>query len=245
MSGRRAIVTGGASGIGLATVRRLRAEGASVVALDRNVDVRGGDPPTGVHFLQCDVRDEGAVAGAIAEANRRLTETADVLVNCAGVYRVVPLVTMSPTEWDEVLNTNLRGTFLASQAFARVLLTTGLGGSIVNLASTAGLAADATEPSAHYNASKAGVISLTKQMAVEWTPQGIRVNAVCPGVIDTPMLRMMDDPLAGRTFLDTSVPLRRLGTAEEVAAVIVFLASSEASYLSGVAVPVDGGMTAS
>jgi 3-oxoacyl-[acyl-carrier protein] reductase len=114
----------------------------------------------------------------------------------------------------------------------------------VNFASTAALVADAAEPSAHYNSSKAGVLALTRQMAVEWAPHGIRANAVCPGVIDTPMLRLMDDPATGRAYLDSGVPLHRLGTADEVAAVAVFLASSDASYLTGTAVTVDGGSTA-
>ena len=104
--------------------------------------------------------------------------------------------------------------------------------------------ADAAEPSAHYNASKAGVLALTRQMAAEWAPHGIRANAVCPGVIDTPMLRMMDDPAVGAAYLRTGVPQGRLGSAEEVAAAVVFLASDDASYLTGATVPVDGGVTA-
>jgi NAD(P)-dependent dehydrogenase (short-subunit alcohol dehydrogenase family) len=243
MNGRRAIVTGGASGIGLACVRRLVAEGGLVVALDQRIESPSDD--NGVRYVFCDVRDEESVTEAVAEANRLLNEPADVLVNCAGIYRVAPLINLLRTEWDDVLNTNLRGTFLVARAFTRALLAHGTGGSVVNLASTAGLVADVFEPTGHYNASKAGVISLTKQMAVEWAPHGIRVNAVCPGLIDTPMLRLMDDPVTGQAYLDSSVPLRRLGSADEVAAVVVFLASNEASYVSGVAVPIDGGQTAS
>ena len=246
MHGRRAIVTGGASGIGLACVRRLVAEGGLVVALDqRNEQLTSRDRLGGVRYVSCDVRDEESVTEAVAEANRLLNGPADVLVNFAGIYRVAALVSLSVAEWDDVLNTNLRGTFLVSRAFTRALVAHGTGGSVVNLASTAGLVADAFEPTGHYNASKAGVISLTKQMAVEWAPHGIRVNAVCPGLIDTPMLRLMDDPVTGHAYLDSSVPLRRLGSADEVAAVVVFLASNEASYVSGVAVPIDGGQTAS
>jgi NAD(P)-dependent dehydrogenase (short-subunit alcohol dehydrogenase family) len=245
MAGRRAIVTGGASGIGRACVRRLLAEGASVVVLDQGTTLPDNDEFGGVDYVPCDVRDEDSIAAAVGEANRLLGETADVLINCAGIYRIAPLLELSAGEWDDVVDTNLRGTFFVSRAFARALAARRAGGSIVNLASTAGLVADGGEPTAHYNASKAGVISLTKQMAVEWAPHGIRVNAVCPGVIDTPMLRLMDDPIAGRAYLDSSVPLRRLGTADEVANLILFLASHEASYVSGVAVPIDGGMTAS
>jgi 3-oxoacyl-[acyl-carrier protein] reductase len=244
MAGRRAVVTGGAGGIGLAVVRRFLGEGASVVVLDRRGDAPPSAPP-GVTFVGCEIRDEDEVVAAFDRTTDVLAGPADTLVNCAGIYRVVPLVDLTAEQWDETLDINLRGTFLSSRTFARTLLATGRGGSIVNTASTAGLVADAMEPTAHYNASKAGVISLTRQMAVEWTPLGIRVNAVCPGVIDTPMLRLMDDPVAGQTFLDGAVPIRRLGTPDEVAATILFLASSESSYLSGVAIPVDGGLTAS
>jgi 3-oxoacyl-[acyl-carrier protein] reductase len=245
MIGRRAVVTGGAGGIGLAVVRRFLNEGASVVVLDRRGDTQSSaPPPSGVTFIGCEIRDEDEVVAAFDRAAEVLAGPADTLVNCAGIYRVVPLVEITAEQWDETLDINLRGTFLSARTFARTLLATGRGGSIVNTASTAGLVADATEPTAHYNASKAAVISLTRQMAVEWTPLGIRVNAVCPGLIDTPMLRLMDDPVAGQTFLDGALPIRRLGTPDEVAAIILFLASSESSYLSGVAIPVDGGLTA-
>ena len=244
MAGRRALVTGGVSGIGLATVRRLRAEGAQVVTLDRRPP--GPDAPTGdrTAHVAADVTSPPQVAAAVREAARLLGGPADVLLNAAGVYRIRPMLDLSAAEWDETLAVNLRGPFLVGQAFAAALIEAGLPGEIVNIGSTAALVADAAEPSAHYNASKAGVLALTRQMAVEWAPHGIRANAVCPGVIDTPMLRLMDNPAAGQAYLEAGVPLRRLGTADEVAAVIVFLASTEASYLTGVAIPVDGGSTA-
>ena len=240
MAGRRAVVTGGASGIGLACARRLRADGADVTVVDRY------RPPDDARLscLPCDVRDPAAVDAALREAATLLGGPADVLVNAAGVYRIAPLLDISPAEWDDVLMINLRGSFLAGRAVAAALISSGLPGAIVNIASTAALAADAAEPTGHYNASKAGVVALTRQMAVEWAPHGIRVNAVCPGVIDTPMLRLMDDRAAGLAYLDAAVPLRRLGTADEVAAVIVFLPSDDASYLTGCAIPGDGGSTA-
>jgi len=244
MAGRRALVTGGASGIGLASMRRLLAEGARVVALDRRPPASAGQAGSETPFVTADVASPEQVAAAAREAARLLGGPADVLLNAAGVYRIRPILDLSQAEWDDVLAVNLRGPFLVGQVFAAALIDSGLPGAIVNFASTAALVGDATEPSAHYNSSKAGLLALTRQMAVEWAPHGIRANAVCPGVIDTPMLRLMDDPAAGRAYLDSGVPLRRLGTADEVAAVAVFLASSDASYLTGAAVPVDGGSTA-
>jgi NAD(P)-dependent dehydrogenase (short-subunit alcohol dehydrogenase family) len=244
MAGRRAIVTGGASGIGLATARRLRAEGADVVVIDRSPAEPSLDAGEPIRNVRADVTSPAEVANAFGEAAEFLGGAADVLVNAAGIYQIRPLLELSPDDWDQTMAVNLRGPFLASQLFASILIERGQPGSIVNVGSTAALIADSAEPAAHYNASKAGVLSLTRQMAVEWASHGIRVNAVCPGVIDTPMLRLMDDPAAGQAYLETGVPLRRLGTPSEVAATIVFLASQDASYLTGAAIVVDGGTTA-
>jgi NAD(P)-dependent dehydrogenase (short-subunit alcohol dehydrogenase family) len=165
-------------------------------------------------------------------------------VAAAGVYRIQPFVEIDSDAWDDVIAINLRAMFLTGQAVARLLIDAGRPGAIVNLASTAALRGDAAEPSAHYNASKAAAVALTRQMAIELAPHRIRVNCVCPGVIDTPMLRVMDDPDAGAEWVRTAVPLGRLGDPLEVARVVAFLVSDEASYVTGAALPIDGGLTA-
>ncbi len=236
--GRGAIVTGAASGIGAAVAARLLAEGAAVVGVDRQPI----DPRAGFAGVAADLARPGDVAPAIDASVELLGGPPDVLVNAAGVYLVRSLLDTSPEEWDAVEAVNVRATFLA----ARSVVERGMrpGGAIVNLSSVAAYGASAREPSGAYNASKAAIGSLTRQMAVEWADRGIRVVAIAPGVIDTPMLRLMDEPIAGNAYVRAAVPLRRLGTAGEVAAAVLFAASDDASYITGTTIVVDGGLLA-
>lgn len=241
-AGRRAIVSGAASGIGAAVARRLVAEGAVVAGLDRRWG--GGDDPwpaPAALRVTVDLLDAEAIDPAVLEAIDVLGGLPDILVNAAGIYRIRSLLDTTAAEWDEIQAINLRGTFLVAAACVRAGMRDG---TIVNMSSVAAYEGSAGEPTAAYNASKAGVTNLTMQMAAEWAPRGLRAVAIAPGVIATPMLRLMDDPVAGQAYLDASVPLRRLGTADEIAAVVCFAASSEASYLTGTTITVDGGLLA-
>jgi NAD(P)-dependent dehydrogenase (short-subunit alcohol dehydrogenase family) len=238
--GRRALVTGGGSGIGRSTAALFTERGARVAILDSSAD--GAGVLDAIH-VRGDVRDEASVGAAVAAAREALDGSIEVLVNAAGIYRVTSADELTVGEWDDVLDTNLRGTFLVSRSLMQAESSGSLR-AIVNVASTAAFVGDAREPAVHYNASKAGIVALTRQLAIEWAARGVRVNAVAPGVIDTPMLQLMSDPSRGSAYLESRVPLRRLGGADEVAEVIAFLASDRAAYVTGATVPVDGGVMA-
>ena len=242
-TGRRAIVTGGASGIGLATARLLREGGASVVIVDR-AQAEAAASALGVGWVAADVGLDPDAGDAVASATSILGGPADVLVNAAGIYRVGPALDVDAATWDQVQSTNLRGPYLVSGAVARRLADAGMPGAILNVSSIAAFQGDRAEPAAAYTAAKSGIVGLTRQLAAEWGSLGIRVNAVAPGLIDTPMLLMRPDTETGRAYLAARVPLGRVGRAEEVAAAIAFLVSDDAAYITGAVLPVDGGTLA-
>jgi NAD(P)-dependent dehydrogenase (short-subunit alcohol dehydrogenase family) len=255
LDGRVAIVTGAATGIGRAIARRLGADGAIVVAADRNAEwgeetaslIR--DAGGAARFVACDVADAAQVR-AMIEATIATFGRLDILVNNAGIPGTsVPADQLSEDDWDRVIAVNLRGVFLCCKYSIPHLAASGRG-AIVNLASTFGLVGAPASPA--YCASKGGVIALTRQLAVDLGPRSVRVNAVAPGYVDNDMdqrrTRMSPTDaarnLAARQAAAALQPLGRQADVAEIAAAVAFLASDDASFMSGAIVPVDGGCTA-
>lgn len=243
--GRVALVTGAASGIGLATARRLVHEGAAVVLADlREATEQAAALGPRACWARCDVTDAHSAAQAVDQALAAFGGL-DVLVNAAGVPLVASVPDTSEADWDRVLAVNLKGVFLMCRA-ALPHLRGRAGANIVNVASELGLVGHALY--AAYCASKGGVIQLTRAMAIDHAAEGIRVNAVCPGPVDTPMLASFmqaePDGAAALHEATASTLLGRFGRSEEIAAAIAFLASEEAAYVTGSALVADGGVTA-
>lgn len=237
LDGLTAIVTGGLGGIGAAIVQRLVDEGAEVVILDLLVDGAADRAAAlGARFVPVDLTDPAHTRAAVS-AGIALLDGVDVLVNCAGVFRIVPLLDIDTTEWDRVMNINARATLLTMQAVAPTMMQGG-GGRIVNLASMAAKSGGAME--AHYAASKSAVVALTRAAALEWGPHGVTVNAICPGFVLTEMGAGTRTPELVAEWTSRS-PLGRLGQPEDIAALVAYLVT-DGGYVTGQALNVTGGM---
>ncbi len=243
LSGRICVVTGGGGGIGRATAISFAQAGARVAAID--LDERGLDATraelgklgAGHVVARCDTTDVASIAAAAATIEKSLGPC-EVLVNTAAVLRPGALDTLSLAEWNTVLSVNLTGYFLCAQAFGKQMR--GLGrGSLVHIASIAG--SNAQGQSGAYSVSKAGVVMLSRQLANEWGPHGIRSNVVSPGMVITPMSQAFYDTPGVTERRSAVVPLRRVGMPQDMADVILFLASDRASYVNGEEIIVDGG----
>ncbi|TDC47905.1 glucose 1-dehydrogenase [Jiangella ureilytica] len=245
MAGKGVLVTGGTSGIGLATARRFLAEGARVfVCADDAAAVDATVASLGVGGGYCDVSRSEEVGSMVAAADAWLGGI-DVLVNNAGVAQRSPFLDITAASFDRVVAVNLRGAFLVAQAVARGMVERGRGGVILNMSSTNGLGGE--EDYAHYNATKAGVLLLTRTMAVELGTHRIRVNALCPGYIRTPLNAAIaagsGDDFVG-AYIRDRIPLARAGSAEDVAGAYAFLASDDAAFVTGTELVIDGGQLA-
>jgi 3alpha(or 20beta)-hydroxysteroid dehydrogenase len=244
LEGKVAIVTGGARGMGAAEATWLHGEGASVViadVLDDDGKALADSLGDRARFVHLDVTSETEWTAAVEQTVAEF-ETVDVLVNNAGILRFNAICDIPMEEFRTVLDVNLIGTWLGMKTVIPVMKASG-GGSIVNISSTEGLAG--TVFCGAYTASKFGVRGLTKVAALEYGADGVRVNSVHPGGIDTPMTRAVMDE-AGRKYVASKVSgLRRMGTADDVAGVVAFLASDDSAYCTGAEFVVDGGVTAS
>lgn len=243
-------VTGAALGIGYAAAAAFAHEGAAVALVDRDRDGGEGaaktlaDEGLSVIYVQADVSREDDVRAMIDRILARWGRL-DVMVNNAGVYAQGDVTATDTATWEHILAVNLSGAFLCTKYAAQAMIAAG-GGAIVNVASEAGLVG--IKGQVAYNVSKAGMIALTKSCAVDLADRGIRVNAVCPGTTDTPLVqaavKRAPDPAEARRKLEQARPMNRLGTPDEIASAILYLASSESAYATGAALSIDGGYTA-
>jgi NAD(P)-dependent dehydrogenase (short-subunit alcohol dehydrogenase family) len=247
LAGRRILITGAANGIGLASVTRFVAEGASVAALDRDekalAALRCRSDGASIHAASADVAEPAQIAAAVADCAAAMGGL-DGVVNAAGIDLVADIETMALAEWNRVLAVNLTGPMLVMRAAFPHLRKAG-GGTIVNVSSGAGLS-----PLKHrtaYCASKAGLQMASKALAMEAAAFGIRVNTICPGAVETGLFRSSiesaTDPDAAYETVRARYALQRIAAPEEIAAAILWLTSTESSYVTGIAMAVDGGRT--
>lgn len=250
LEGRVAVITGAGSGIGRAMALLFAREGARILAADVNgaaaqetatmITQNGGE----ARSMAVDVTQSSQVKTLIDTAVQEMGAI-NILCNNAGIGSTTDVVECEPEEWDRVMTVNVKGVYLGCKYAVPYMIDQG-GGAIVNTASVAGMIGIAKR--AVYCASKGAVIALTKQVAVEYVEQGVRVNCVCPGTVDSPwvgrLLAQTDDPAQARSALEARQPMGRLGTPEEVAAAALYLVSDDAAFVTGSALVLDGGWTA-
>ena len=252
LAGKAAMVTGAGTGIGRAIALSLAREGAEVALLGRRKDkleataaeIFSQVPGAAAIPVICDITDSAATQSAVAQVEKAFGKL-NVLVNNAGALSVSTIETISELEWDSLITTNLKGPFLMSRAALPALRRAG-GGSIINIGSVLGLVA--VRDRAAYCASKGGLTLLTKAMALDHAHESIRVNCICPSVVETELVRnLWDSSEAGRRAKEAriaTIPAGRFGQPQDIAGLAVFLASDESSWMTGTAIPVDGGLTA-
>jgi NAD(P)-dependent dehydrogenase (short-subunit alcohol dehydrogenase family) len=241
---KTAIVTGAARGIGLACARRFVAEGAKVLIAD--IDDKAGAAAAqafgaAAHYFHCDVGDAASVTAMIKEAETTFGGI-DILVNNAGIVHGADFLDLTEADFDRVLRVNLKGAFLVAQGVARHLVAAKKQGAIVNIASINSVVAIPNQTP--YSVSKGGLLQLTRVMAMALAPHGIRVNAIGPGSIMTDLLKAVGSDKEAKRRILSRTPLGRIGEPDEVASVAAFLASSDASYITGEIIYVDGGRLA-
>ena len=249
LTGKVALVTGGSRGLGLEIATGLGEAGASVVVTARRAtwlseaEVHLGDHGINCLSIACDVSHPDEVDATVATAIKQFGAI-DILVNNAGISWGASVDEMPLVKWHQVMETNLTGPFLMARTVAREMITRGRGGSIVNVASVAGLIGTASDvlDAVGYSASKGGLISLTRDLAVKWAPHEIRVNAIAPGFFET---RLSEGVLMhNRMRIEQMTPMARIGRPGEIAGAVIFLVAPASSYVTGQVIAIDGGMTA-